>query len=156
MREEYVDLSQTTAVTRITPAHAGRIAHRISLLGRGQDHPRACGKNCGSEPTAILFRGSPPRMREEFSIHFSSSCLIVDHPRACGKNFLLSSTSLRERGSPPRMREECILASKQISASRITPAHAGRIPLHLYYQLRGGDHPRACGKNREKVRGHGT
>ena len=46
------------------------------------------------------------------------------------------------------MREELQVRSRNIVRYRITPAHAGRIVPGAYPLAGGGDHPRACGKNR--------
>lgn len=47
----------------ITPAYAGKSAHQLSNLQRGQDHPRVCGEKFESKSTLYHYLGSPPCMR---------------------------------------------------------------------------------------------
>ena len=65
MREE-LSLPFTSSLnSRITPAHAGKIAFAGLSALLGGDHPRACGKNFIVRVRKQLRKGSPPRMREE-------------------------------------------------------------------------------------------
>ncbi len=48
---------------RITPAHAGKTAHRGRTFLSRSDHPRACGENLLPFITFRDILGSPPRMR---------------------------------------------------------------------------------------------
>ena len=134
---------------------------------RSWDHPRACGKNGGTEKRFQLDAGSPPRMREEsvwsilvcgpFGItpahagriynQISSTNPDKDHPRACGKNLASCPDVVFIVGSPPRMREEFIPLKHAPHDLRITPAHAGRITKRNDILQDKRDHPRACGKN---------
>ena len=66
MREEYPLTAWRLDGGRITPAHAGRIRTFSKPITIPWDHPRACGKNLIAVPMRGGFRGSPPRMREEF------------------------------------------------------------------------------------------
>ena len=63
-----------------------------------RDHPRVCGEKQGVPGLALLFRGSPPRVRGEAkscSSHdfvagrrvttFPWILLVKDHPRVCGE-----------------------------------------------------------------------
>ena len=45
MREESYSYRRRSCSPGITPAHAGRIGHGEMEGTRGEDHPRACGKN---------------------------------------------------------------------------------------------------------------
>ena len=49
-----------------------------------------------------------------------------DHPRVCGEKFLKQVESLSYLGSPPRMRGKDSDGGQRASASRITPAYAGK------------------------------
>ncbi len=49
-----------------------------------------------------------------------------DHPRACGENGLIPKFNRFIQGSPPRMRGKHENPSKRATATRITPAHAGK------------------------------
>ena len=52
-----------TEGARITPAHAGKTFHQLSLFLFCQDHPRACGENYATRYSHKLILESPPRMR---------------------------------------------------------------------------------------------
>ena len=126
MREESETASNRHAMTRITPAHAGRMPMSWFAAVLPWDHPRACGKNSAWHWLTVDFSGSPPRMREEFFPISRSSrnrritpahagrirlmrfvaLQLEDHPRACGKNIRYAACGEYGTGSPPRMREE--------------------------------------------------
>ena len=126
MREEFESGLKTDTATRITPAHAGRIANVSLWIRYSLDHPRACGKNSNYLRFRTFILGSPPRMREEFQkpenqqglfritpahagrivAAFHVFAEFEDHPRACGKNSFCRTFGTPRRGSPPRMREE--------------------------------------------------
>ncbi len=65
MREELDMAKWKERGARITPAHAGRMAHVMAEEDLSEDHPRACGKNIGIAIESRRRSGSPPRMREE-------------------------------------------------------------------------------------------
>ena len=132
MREEFHTSFIRLGSDGITPAHAGRIDKKMDSVYGVQDHPRACGKNMLHTLIFEQNTGSPPRMREEFDEKGLQSDKERDHPRACGKNEEYRNLVRLERGSPPRMREEFVTACVLECLVRITPAHAGRIGLHLF------------------------
>ena len=71
----------------------------------------------------------------------------TDHPRRCGENY---STIARLRdvvGSPPQVRGKLLLVTSFWIVLRITPAGAGKTPLHKGYFSVLKDHPRRCGEN---------
>ena len=41
----------------------GKLSVVLKRVKQSQDHPRACGENCKSDPSKIDRLGSPPRMR---------------------------------------------------------------------------------------------
>ena len=47
----------------ITPAYAGKSAHRVRRSDSMRDHPRVCGEKCHSLFFMASVLGSPPRMR---------------------------------------------------------------------------------------------
>ena len=126
MREEFGQIILRKTLEWITPAHAGRIELVRLGLARPRDHPRACGKNVWSVDDVCITGGSPPRMREEYSVVYKTAAkrgitpahagriftkwifpdTIQDHPRACGKNLRNDGKKSARTGSPPRMREE--------------------------------------------------
>ena len=71
-----------------------------------------------------------------------------DHPRVCGKDVETILAKPFVLGSPPRMRERLNVLFWLEDATRITPAYAGKTPIHdpAYFMIQ--DHPRVCGKDR--------
>ena len=69
-----------------------------------------------------------------------------DHPRACGEKCGQLAKTRDRRGSPPRMRGKVTFPFADRSASRITPAHAGKRSSLFHPASPFRDHPRACGE----------
>ena len=63
MRGKLRRLHAATAITRITPADAGKTIDKDGVIVIGQDHPRGCGENGGKLYASNVTAGSPPRMR---------------------------------------------------------------------------------------------
>ena len=101
-----------------------------------------------------------------------SALEVKDHPRICGEKFNALPAELKAKGSPPHMRGKVGLKETQSSASRITPAYAGKsfdsclchpditwiTPAYAGKSTRiskesnvSGDHPRICGEKSRKV-----
>ncbi len=176
VREESDTEVVKLAEERITPACAGRIRRRSICVLERRDHPRMCGKNRFRTGDVTDVWGSPPHVREEFKnvstgqfeygiTPAHAGRIFVpdfpakdtrDHPRACGKNRVIPSSVKLHSGSPPRMREECSACVTSHRASRITPAHAGRMARSVSCRIFIWDHPRACGKNRLSTLSEGT
>ena len=76
----------------------------------------------------------------------SGSGDIEDHPRVCGEKFTLSSSTAVSPGSPPRMRGKAPAQTLTGSASRITPACAGKRQRQSGHNEAYRDHPRVCGE----------
>ena len=112
------------AITRITPAYAGkRVAAQI-FRNLDRDHPRVCGEKSISADSFSPGTGSPPRMRGKvnsppqrlikFGItpaYAGKSYTLLDlpagerdHPRVCGEKFTKPVCKTLAEGSPPRMR----------------------------------------------------
>ena len=112
----------------ITPAHAGKSAHRVHLTAIHGDHPRACGEKDHIISVRSFFQGSPPRMRGKVLVTVyqnvadgitpahagksmasrSSRLAAWDHPRACGEKQVIMWLHIIRKGSPPRMRGKVI------------------------------------------------
>ncbi len=138
--------SKTSLIPGIIPAHAGQTDLRGRDFRVKQDHPRACGANCGTPHSKSMYCGSSPRMRgkHEFEIRYAEGLRIIpahagqtplaqhfgpvcaDHPRACGANHPVKRAEMVDRGSSPRMRGKRSAHSMRMSTSRIIPAHAGQ------------------------------
>ena len=130
----------------ITPAHAGKTHFSCFYPINNQDHPRACGENTSGVLSSSWLCRSPPRMRGKHSNGFGQDgwwritpahagktfpypsyiYSSEDHPRACGENLKPLQSCVDMLGSPPRMRGKHENPSKGATATRITPAHAGK------------------------------
>ena len=106
MREKPVNSNVLDAVSRITPACAGKTCRAVFANQIFGDHPRVCGKNALYKRNSSLVLGSPPRVREKLddigltvgSSRITPACAgktirvvrhdrhLEDHPRVCGKN----------------------------------------------------------------------
>ena len=75
-----------------------------------------------------------------------SALEVKDHPRICGEKFNALPAELKAKGSPPHMRGKVGLKETQSSASRITPAYAGKSQKRGKNHVKRRDHPRICGE----------
>ena len=75
-----------------------------------------------------------------------SALEVKDHPRICGEKFNALPAELKAKGSPPHMRGKVGLKETQSSASRITPAYAGKRAHLRHHAPAQKDHPRICGE----------
>ena len=64
----------------------------------------------------------------------------------CGEKTVALSASVSTVGSPPRMRGKALSAYSHEHHSGITPAYAGKRPVHARTSSCNGDHPRVCGE----------
>ena len=167
MRGKPSDCWKTLPELRITPADAGKTFRQIYSYRIGQDHPRGCGENRGSERIMHWATGSPPRMRGKQSVIIEQKFPAritpadagktsgahelcsrpEDHPRGCGENPPSGLIRYTLAGSPPRMRGKPSLQPLAGITLRITPADAGKT-LHVpCLRVSIEDHPRGCGEN---------
>ena len=63
MRGKETIKRNTSTVTRITPAYAGKRKSFSSIFKCSRDHPRLCGEKIFQDSGLIVLRGSPPPMR---------------------------------------------------------------------------------------------
>ena len=160
VREILVRQTHTSHVAGITPACAGNTIQ--------------------SYPLVYLNMGSPPRVREILIDYLelcvlsgitpacagnTCNCGIVygapeDHPRVCGKYYHVNMCSICLLGSPPRVREIRNWNWTSTGEDGITPACAGNTSFTARLIIASEDHPRVCGKYRNKplpyVEGHGS
>ena len=133
-----------------------------------RDHPRVCGEKFCVASDWQCVQGSPPRMRgKERGFDDGQALLgitpayagksvgqvelqlgVRDHPRVCGEKCQPGPRFPGWAGSPPRMRGKAPAQTLTGSASRITPACAGKRSktTSTFSLLR--DHPRVCGEKR--------
>ena len=159
------------ALSRITPAYAGKSVAQNAIQLLKRDHPRLCGeKYLGSmirDPTV----GSPPPMRGKVSWQYDpgsdrritpayagkscsrwSRCTgIWDHPRLCGEKVYFNDVFIFHAGSPPPMRGKDESRVLFAAAGRITSAYAGKNPAAGACRSDTPDHPRLCGEKRAKT-----
>ena len=136
----------TVAVSRITPAGAGKTIQLAENPGAVEDHPRRCGENrlfCG---LFALKLGSPPQVRGKLCRLCGAKTArritpagagktdegqaghngAEDHPRRCGENSPTQRAMELGLGSPPQVRGK--LGGREHSGFKrgITPAGAGK------------------------------
>ena len=133
------------------------------------DHPRMCGEKFSTLRFLAIIEGSPPHVRGKAWFtsltktlngitpacagkspkKFSIQILIQDHPRMCGEKQHLKYIAGGNVGSPPHVRGKDPDFLRFASATRITPACAGKSRIFLKIFCKHRDHPRMCG---EKIR----
>ena len=69
----------------------------------------------------------------------------------CGEKVLLRLKHSRKLGSPPRVRGKEPICISMFCRFGITPACAGKSPLHAFQPAAWGDHPRVCGEKQNYV-----
>ena len=134
------------ALSRITPARAGKTIVPPFNGGTRPDHPRACGENFPVHFDAPAVKGSPPRVRGKPIQARVVECKnritparagktrpgalrstpYSDHPRACGENSPTRTPVYSVIGSPPRVRGKLDDIKGLAVDERITPARAGK------------------------------
>ena len=155
------------AVTRITPADAGKTFCLRARKVKNTDHPRGCGENVMVMPKGKENCGSPPRMRgkrmliqrghESVRITPADAGKTItqnrgipkktDHPRGCGENVFRMRQAQPPCGSPPRMRGKPSCAICLTETARITPADAGKTLCFIVHAAHmQGSPPRMRGK----------
>ena len=106
VRGKPVDAPWIDDEKRITPAGAGKTMVQAAAAYSAGDHPRRCGENLMSTPTATTGRGSPPQVR--------------------GKLIVPSPQKRTHTGSPPQVRGKPNRKRPNRAIHRITPAGAGK------------------------------
>ena len=156
------------AAPRITPARAGKRRPSHVYSQPFWDHPRPCGEKLSTKDFIAPPSGSPPRMREKVEdkvreykaqritpAYAGKSATTTwartvggDHPRVCGEKLEPVYQVAAVPGSPPRVRGKVEGSGYENSASRITPACAGKSQGYRSPVSAGQDHPRVCGEKR--------
>ncbi len=136
------------AMTKITPADAGKTCLSMPAAWAARDHPRGCGENTTSDRKTQCRAGSPPQVRGKLMQQSTvaldrritpadagktwssppSPCARGDHPRGCGENQAFPLFWACPLGSPPRMRGKQSYIPYRFLGHGITPADAGKTP----------------------------
>ena len=140
------------ALTRITPACAGKSKTRRVQWPVGLDHPRVCGEKRPDRQLTGWPLGSPPRVRGKVDCSAQLWPLYGITPAYAGKSPDAACFSVTGSGSPPRMRGKVNSPPQRLIKFGITPAYAGKSYTLLDLPAGERDHPRVCG---EKALGHG-
>ena len=166
MRGKAIGVDVIGAMSRITPACAGKRGRCCPDRLRCWDHPRLCGEKIIAHVIPKLAQGSPPRMRGKvLTIPTSSNCVGItpacagkssrnetcwhrpwDHPCVCGEKIEMPYELLLKEGSPPRMRGKARSRCFVVEVMRITPAYAGKRCRSPAFRSMPWDHPRVCGE----------
>ena len=125
-----------------------------------------CGEYSAASNLAVIFPGSPPRVRgipclsggRTGPVRITPACAgntsrgslfmrsPVDHPRVCGEYAPAVVAGAVEVGSPPRVRGILFTELAADRDQRITPACAGNTPTVPGCTASAKDHPRVCGE----------
>ena len=155
----------------VSPAYAGKRAPGTATTRRRRDHPRVCGEKMFCASASVLGMGSPPRMRGKGykflnilaadgitpayagkrSGQFLKWHFHWDHPRVCGEKRERPRSGAPLPGSPPRMRGKVVKEVTGQTATRITPAYAGKSSDLFCCSGVVGDHPRVCGEKNGSI-----
>ena len=134
------------ALTRITPAWAGKSPTPYYISGTGKDHPRMGGEKLNASWVRMATPGSPPHGRGKgcggilglrvaritpawagkSSAPLCCGSESRDHPRMGGEKDRRAVGPVRCIGSPPHGRGKGRLSILSSSATGITPAWAGK------------------------------
>ena len=79
--------------------------------------------------------------------------IMRDHPRLCGEKLCFVRCRGLAAGSPPPMRGKGFWYAATRTASRITPAYAGKRQIRQPQRFSEQDHPRLCGEKILKKNG---
>ena len=155
------------ACARLIPAHAGKTARSLGVLGRRGAHPRSRGENKPSFSAMLSAVGSSPLTRGKrlrpvprtplpglIPAHAGkTSCRSpgwpesAAHPRSRGENGTASRPRYRARGSSPLTRGKREDSLAPAALGRLIPAHAGKTMPHPASWRQTQAHPRSRGEN---------
>ena len=140
------------------------------------DHLRVCGADPAEDKTAVIYRGSSPRVRSGLGDELLdgrvpgiiSACaertmmipflrsFLWDHLRVCGADLLDRSGLTVEAGSSPRVRSGLTQSRKNQIQAGIISACAERTADAVLGRSLAGDHLRVCGADRGRPRARDT
>ena len=176
MRGTAASPSGSIPCCRITPACAGNSWSHRTRLPRCRDHPRVCGDQYWRHLGVAAAAGSPPRVRgtviipagDGVAVRITPACAgnsklpattsdkNKDHPRVCGEQLPALLAQFPAVGSPPRVRGTVSCRTPREASTGITPACAGNSTRGATAPGAGGDHPRVCGEQVDKLRQEGA
>ena len=163
-------------VHRLIPACAGKTTRRTRSAPCPPAHPRVCGENSPSSPSAASLAGSSPRVRGKqnppgpdasdlglipacagkTSSPPSCSSRRVAHPRVCGENTAWAACCGTTPGSSPRVRGKRELGARHGHRDRLIPACAGKTAPAKSPARSRRAHPHVCGENAAQKLGPGV
>ena len=155
-----------TSYVGITPAYAGKSDKSFFASFSSGDHPRIRGEKRLTSAAISPWRGSPPHTRgkdvnggiDTLYIRITPAyagkrstqqrCgqFVKDHPRIRGEKRCTVMLQPFRWGSPPHTRGKADVAESLRSATRITPAYAGKSVLGVRLLQSNKDHPRIRGE----------
>ena len=154
-------------LTRLIPAHAGKMPGLTTASSSPQAHPRSRGENTHGAPTAFSDPGSSPLTRGKFRRDRRARARVRlipahagkigpatrtrrrsrAHPRSRGENLNLGVERIEIRGSSPLTRGKFTARRGHRLERGLIPAHAGKIPAPAPPAPGLRAHPRSRGEN---------
>ena len=155
------------ACARLIPAHAGKTARSLGVLGRRGAHPRSRGENKPSFSAMLSAVGSSPLTRGKrlrpvprtplpglIPAHAGKTqpyrpcpCPSRAHPRSRGENLDHKDVRGAGAGSSPLTRGKPRLGPRTPRLTGLIPAHAGKTGSTWPLALLCAAHPRSRGEN---------
>ena len=133
-------------MTRITPACAGKTDGGDQDRGPEADHPRMRGEDQIIN-ACLDIKGITPACAGKTRARTRTAMSDWDHPRMRGEDRFVRVVKSCSAGSPPHARGRRVLNAVGGSASRITPACAGKTVVTIEECPRIADHPRMRGED---------
>ena len=136
---------------RITPAYAGKSGKKACVMMMSTGSPPPMRGKAQATTTKRNGVRITPAYAGKSSRGESDGGNIGDHPRLCGEKITPSGKVFGIKGSPPPMRGKGFWYAATRTASRITPAYAGKSSFTFPPKIFNKDHPRLCGEKPKPV-----
>ena len=126
MRGKVLAISFLSALSRITPAHAGKSMDGVKKGNLALGSPPHMRGKVGWHSVVAHQNGITPAHAGKSTRTQKEQNRARDHPRTCGEKRFNRDQTILTTGSPPHMRGKVHFVHLPFCDSRITPAHAGK------------------------------
>ena len=131
----------------LIPAHAGKTSPACSSTPPQRAHPRSRGENSPRPPRHANPSGLIPAHAGKTVSGALRFVVAGAHPRSRGENMVTAYNTRTGAGSSPLTRGKLHDVARNLLASRLIPAHAGKTALSSSSPIRLRAHPRSRGEN---------